>query len=84
MFVINSCEEIVHANIGSPGSFHDARVYRRSELETLVHNLPPQYHLLGKQAFSTVIIQNMWTIVFKFIIIEYLVTVSSTTTIWSM
>jgi hypothetical protein len=47
MITVNSQEEIIHYCIGSPGSYHDARVLRRSGLPLLLSNLPADRHILG-------------------------------------
>ena len=48
MFVVNSAEEIIFYSVGSPGSYHDGRVARRTNLMDKLQALPPQYHVLGK------------------------------------
>jgi hypothetical protein len=48
MLVVNSAEEVIYYSVGSPGSYHDARVLRRTDLVEKLSTLPAQYHLLGK------------------------------------
>lgn len=47
MFVCNSQEEIFFYSIGSPGSYHDSRVFCRSGIQDLLDRLPSDRHLLG-------------------------------------
>lgn len=48
MLVCDSNEHFTYYSVGSPGSFHDARVFRRSKLEERVDNLPEDRHILGE------------------------------------
>ena len=48
MLTVNSQEEVIHMNVGSPGSYHDARSFRRSSLPDLIELLPSDRHLLGR------------------------------------
>jgi hypothetical protein len=48
MLVVNSAEEIIYYSVGSPGSYHDARVLRRTSLVEKLEALPKQYHILGE------------------------------------
>lgn len=47
MLTVNSQEQVIHYSIGSPGSYHDARVFRRSGLPALIDSLPADRHVLG-------------------------------------
>jgi hypothetical protein len=47
LLVCDSQEQITFYSVGSPGSFHDARVYRRSGLEDKLVSLPAHLHVLG-------------------------------------
>ena len=47
MLTVNSQEQVIHMNVGSPGSYHDARAFCRSGLPELVEGLPSERHLLG-------------------------------------
>ena len=49
MLVTGSEEEILYNSGGAPGSWHDARVYRRSNLPTLLAELAFGYHILGNK-----------------------------------
>ena len=46
MFVCNS-QEIILYSIGSPGSYHDNWVFRRSRIQDLLDRQPSDRHLLG-------------------------------------
>lgn len=48
MLTVNSQEQVIHYSIGSPGSYHDARVFRRSGLPELVDTLASDQHILGR------------------------------------
>ena len=50
MLTVNSQEQVIHYNIGSPGSLHDARVFRLSGLPDALEGLQSDRHVLG--AFS--------------------------------
>ena len=47
MLAVDSAERVIHYSVGSPGSYHDARVFRISKLEDLLSTVPPCWHLLG-------------------------------------
>ena len=47
MFVCNSQEEILFYTVGSPGFYHDSRVFRRSGLQDLLDELPSDRRVLG-------------------------------------
>lgn len=47
LLVVDALQKIIFYTAGSPGSYHDARVYRRSNLPNLISAFPRDYHLLG-------------------------------------
>lgn len=47
MAVVDPQQKIIYASCGSPGSYHDARVFRRSPLAAILDTIPEKYHLLG-------------------------------------
>lgn len=46
--VCDSDGKIIYYNVGAPGSFHDARVLRLSDLPDLLCSLPDQFHIIGE------------------------------------
>lgn len=49
--VCNSNMEFIHAYAGWPGSIHDARMFRNSDLSHLLPSVPKHLHLLGDSAY---------------------------------
>ena len=48
LLVVDANEKILFYTAGSPGSYHDSRVYRRSNLPNLISTIPRHWHLLGR------------------------------------
>lgn len=49
--MVDACRRITAVSIGSPGSFHDSRVLRISELADKIDNLPDEFHVIGDSAY---------------------------------
>lgn len=58
LLLCDSNEKFFFYNVGSPGSFHDARVLRRSRLEQLIDNLPADRHVLGEKCCIHILALN--------------------------
>lgn len=50
--IVDSELRFLHYVIGCPGSMHDQRVYRLSEVEELLADVPESMHLIGDSAYA--------------------------------
>jgi len=50
--VVDGQRRFIAAALGCPGSFHDGRVYRVSELDEKISSLPDDFHVIGDSAYG--------------------------------
>lgn len=50
--IVDFQRRFIAYSIGSPGSFHDGRVYRLSEISSQIERLPHDCHVIGDSAYG--------------------------------